>query len=310
MSGAISRDLEQDPWVQAFLDYLIDQKGYSPLTQTNYSTQLKTLSGHCFELGLSNWTQLDVNWVKQLVAKSARQGASSRTIAIRLSALRSFFEYLVLTERTHVNPAKAVSAPKQAKPLPKNLDVDEVAQLLEVDDNDPLSIRDRAMMELLYGTGMRLSELVGMDLQHVTHGRDEIRILGKGSKERIAPFSGQAKQWVERWLKVRSQLVKEPTDALFVSKLGRRISTRQVQTRLKEWGIKQGVTSHINPHKLRHSFATHVLESSRNLRAVQELLGHANLSTTQVYTSLDFQHLASVYDSAHPRAKRKIEDDE
>jgi integrase/recombinase XerC len=295
-------------WVTSFLEYLINEKGYSPLTQANYKTQLNAIAALSDELGLTSWEQLDVNWIKQLVAKSARNGLSSRSIALRLSALRSFFNYLMLTDQVTVNPAQAVNAPKQPKPLPKNLDVDEVSQLLEVSDSDPLSIRDRAMMELLYGTGMRLSELVGLKVIQVTDGRDEIRLLGKGNKERMVPFSGEAKRWVDKWLTVRPQLLKTPQSALFLSKLGRQISTRQVQVRLKEWGLKQGVTSHITPHKLRHSFATHVLESSQNLRAVQELLGHENLSTTQVYTSLDFQHLASVYDSAHPRAKRKKTD--
>jgi integrase/recombinase XerC len=295
----------EHPWVGAFLDYLINEKGYSPLTRSNYKTQLNAIAQQCDELGLKSWEELDVNWIKQLVAKSARKGLSSRSIATRLSALRSFYTYLMLTDQVSVNPAQAVNAPKQPKPLPKNLDVDEVSQLLEVQDNDPLSVRDRAMMELLYGTGMRLSELVGLTVAQVTDGRNEIRLLGKGNKERMVPYSGEAKRWVDKWLLLRPQLLKTPIDALFLSKLGRQISTRQVQLRMKEWGIKQGVNSHITPHKLRHSFATHVLESSQNLRAVQELLGHENLSTTQIYTSLDFQHLASVYDDAHPRAKRK-----
>ncbi|GAL16213.1 tyrosine recombinase XerC [Vibrio astriarenae] len=174
-----------------------------------------------------------------------------------------------------------------------------------MDDDDPLAIRDRAIMELMYGAGLRLAELVSIDVRDVHLRSGEIRVIGKGDKERKVPFSGQAKEWVGRWLKVRSSLLKGDDPALFISKLGQRISHRNIQKRMAEWGQKQGVASHISPHKLRHSFATHVLESSNNLRAVQELLGHENISTTQIYTHLDFQHLAQAYDQAHPRAKKK-----
>ncbi len=177
-------------------------------------------------------------------------------------------------------------------------------QLLEVDEDDPLSVRDRAMMELMYGAGLRLAELVDLNVRDVSVRKGDLRVIGKGEKERIVPFSGMAKTWVMNWLKVRNQLLKGPEDALFISKLGQRISHRSVQKRMAEWGQKQSVNSHINPHKLRHSFATHMLESSGDLRAVQELLGHADLSTTQIYTHLDFQHLAKVYDAAHPRARK------
>ena len=177
-------------------------------------------------------------------------------------------------------------------------------QLLSVDQDDPLAIRDRAMMELMYGAGLRLSELVNLDVRDVSLSKGDLRVIGKGDKERIVPFAGLAREWVGHWLKVRGQLAAGDEPGLFVSKLGQRISNRNVQKRMAEWGQKQAVSSHINPHKLRHSFATHMLESSGDLRAVQELLGHANLSTTQIYTHLDFQHLAQVYDQAHPRAKR------
>lgn len=230
------------------------------------------------------------------------------SIATRLSSLRSFFDFLVLRGEITANPAKGVSAPRKQRPLPKNLDVDEVGQLLDVNEDDPLSIRDRAMMEVMYGAGLRLAELVGINLKDVLSRQGEIRVIGKGDKERKAPFSGLAKEWVDKWLRVRGELASPGEDALFVSKLGTRISHRSVQRRMEEWGKKQSVASHISPHKLRHSFATHVLESSQNLRAVQELLGHENISTTQVYTHLDFQHLAQAYDQAHPRARKKNKD--
>ncbi|QIA62166.1 tyrosine recombinase XerC [Vibrio astriarenae] len=288
-----------------FYEYLRSEKGLSLHTQRNYKQQLETMAQHLAQMGLKDWTQVDAAWVRQLASKGMREGMKASSLSTRLSSLRSFFDFLVLRGELSANPAKGVSAPRKQRPLPKNLDVDEVGQLLEVDDDDPLAIRDRAIMELMYGAGLRLAELVSIDVRDVHLRSGEIRVIGKGDKERKVPFSGQAKEWVERWLKVRPSLLKGDDPALFISKLGQRISHRNIQKRMAEWGQKQGVASHISPHKLRHSFATHVLESSNNLRAVQELLGHENISTTQIYTHLDFQHLAQAYDQAHPRAKKK-----
>ncbi|MCC4785304.1 tyrosine recombinase XerC [Vibrio splendidus] len=291
-----------------FYEYLRSEKGLSLHTQRNYRQQLETMAAHLVTLGLKDWTQVDAAWVRQLASKGMREGMKASSIATRLSSLRSFFDFLVLRGEMSANPAKGVSAPRKQRPLPKNLDVDEVGQLLDVNEDDPLSIRDRAMMEVMYGAGLRLAELVGINLRDVLARQGEIRVIGKGDKERKAPFSGLAKEWVDKWLKVRGELASPGEPALFVSKLGTRISHRSVQKRMEEWGKKQAVASHISPHKLRHSFATHVLESSQNLRAVQELLGHENISTTQVYTHLDFQHLAQAYDQAHPRARKKNKD--
>ncbi|MFA0541693.1 tyrosine recombinase XerC [Vibrio sp. 10N.222.52.B7] len=291
-----------------FYEYLRSEKGLSLHTQRNYKQQLETMAGHLVTLGLKDWGQVDAAWVRQLASKGMREGMKASSIATRLSSLRSFFDFLVLRGEMTANPAKGVSAPRKQRPLPKNLDVDEVGQLLDVNEDDPLSIRDRAMMEVMYGAGLRLAELVGINLKDVLGRQGEIRVIGKGDKERKAPFSGLAKEWVDKWLKVRGELALPGETALFVSKLGTRISHRSVQKRMEEWGKKQSVASHISPHKLRHSFATHVLESSQNLRAVQELLGHENISTTQVYTHLDFQHLAQAYDQAHPRARKKNKD--
>ncbi|MFA0503137.1 tyrosine recombinase XerC [Vibrio sp. 10N.222.54.B12] len=291
-----------------FYEYLRSEKGLSLHTQRNYKQQLETMAGHLVTLGLKDWGQVDAAWVRQLASKGMREGMKASSIATRLSSLRSFFDFLVLRGEMTANPAKGVSAPRKQLPLPKNLDVDEVGQLLDVNEDDPLSIRDRAMMEVMYGAGLRLAELVGINLKDVLGRQGEIRVIGKGDKERKAPFSGLAKEWVDKWLKVRGELASPGETALFVSKLGTRISHRSVQKRMEEWGKKQSVASHISPHKLRHSFATHVLESSQNLRAVQELLGHENISTTQVYTHLDFQHLAQAYDQAHPRARKKNKD--
>lgn len=291
-----------------FYEYLRSEKGLSLHTQRNYKQQLETMAAHLVTLGLKDWSQVDAAWVRQLASKGMREGMKASSIATRLSSLRSFFDFLVLRGEMTANPAKGVSAPRKQRPLPKNLDVDEVGQLLDVNEDDPLSIRDRAMMEVMYGAGLRLAELVGINLRDVLARQGEIRVIGKGDKERKAPFSGLAKEWVDKWLKVRGELASPGEPALFVSKLGTRISHRSVQKRMEEWGKKQSVASHISPHKLRHSFATHVLESSQNLRAVQELLGHENISTTQVYTHLDFQHLAQAYDQAHPRARKKNKD--
>ncbi|WP_229623153.1 tyrosine recombinase XerC [Vibrio parahaemolyticus] len=294
----------QNP-LERFYEFLRSEKGLSLHTQRNYKQQLETMAQHLAEMGLKDWSQVDAGWVRQLAGKGMREGMKASSLATRLSSLRSFFDFLILRGEMSANPAKGVSAPRKKRPLPKNLDVDEVNQLLEVNEDDPLAIRDRAMMELMYGAGLRLAELVSVDVRDVQLRSGELRVIGKGDKERKVPFSGMATEWVGKWLRVRGDLAAPGEPALFVSKLGTRISHRSVQKRMAEWGQKQSVASHISPHKLRHSFATHMLESSNNLRAVQELLGHENISTTQIYTHLDFQHLAQAYDQAHPRARKK-----
>ena len=291
------------PAVEAFLRYLHVERQLSPLTSTNYSRQLDALIAMAAEIGVSDWQQLDAPKVRMLLARSKRAGLGPASLALRMSSLRSLLDWLVRQGVLSANPAKGISTPRSPKHLPKNLDVDEVNKLLEINLDDPLSVRDRAMLEVMYGAGIRLSELVGIDCKHVDMASGEVRVLGKGSKERKVPIGRTAVTWLEHWLACRP-LLGPQDDAMFLSSKGNRISARNVQKRFAEWGVKQGVNSHINPHKLRHSFATHVLESSGDLRAVQELLGHANLSTTQIYTHLDFQHLATVYDAAHPRAKR------
>ncbi|ELA9213693.1 tyrosine recombinase XerC [Vibrio parahaemolyticus] len=291
--------------LERFYEFLRSEKGLSLHTQRNYKQQLETMAQHLAEMGLKDWSQVDAGWVRQLAGKGMREGMKASSLATRLSSLRSFFDFLILRGEMSANPAKGVSAPRKKRPLPKNLDVDEVNQLLEVNEDDPLAIRDRAMMELMYGAGLRLAELVSVDVRDVQLRSGELRVIGKGDKERKVPFSGMATEWVGKWLRVRGDLAAPGEPALFVSKLGPRISHRSVQKRMAEWGQKQSVASHISPHKLRHSFATHMLESSNNLRAVQELLGHENISTTQIYTHLDFQHLAQAYDQAHPRARKK-----
>lgn len=299
-------------YLDRFFIFIVRERGLSRHTETNYRQHLFNCAEFLTKSGVCRWQDVDDAWVRQIVAQAKRDGLKPSSIALRLSSLRSFFDYLITKGDLKANPAKGISAPKQSRSLPKNLDVDEVNQLLSLDaGSDPLAIRDRAMMELMYGAGLRLSELVNLNLNNISIESGDLRVLGKGNKDRQVHFTGFAKEWLKKWLAVREQLIKDETKALFLSKLGTRLSTRSVQKRMKEWGLKQSVMSHINPHKLRHSFATHMLESSKDIRAVQELLGHNDLSTTQIYTHLDFQHLAEVYDSAHPRArKKKIEQED
>lgn len=289
--------------LEAFLAHLKYERNLSVKTQENYQRQLQAVSE---QLGLSCWSQLDNEKVRRVLGQARRQGLSPRSIALRLSALRTFCQYLVSVGDLSSNPAESVQAPKTSRPLPKQLNVDEANKLLDIAPDSMLAIRDRCMMELTYGCGLRLAELTALDLDSISAG-DQLRVLGKGSKERILPIGSQARKWLAEWLKVRSQLASQDEKALFLSKQKRRISSRQIAKRMKLWAGKQQLAQQVNPHKLRHSFATHMLEASGDLRAVQELLGHANLATTQIYTHLDFQHLSKVYDNAHPRAKRSTQ---
>jgi len=293
--------------IDKYLNHLASQRGLSPVTIKNYQRNLAEFIKLLPENQVTQWIDLESDHVRLMVKQLNQNGIKARSIATKLSALRSFLEYLVQNEVLTFNPAKGVAAPKLDKPLPKNISVDEVFQLLDMDeqDEDPLSIRDQAMMELMYSSGLRLSELVGINLKDLKLREKELMVLGKGSKQRLLPITKKAVTTLQAWIKIRPEFCEPGETALFTSKLKRRISVRSVQARMEKWGLQQNLQSHLNPHKLRHSFATHMLESSGNLRAVQTLLGHADLSTTQVYTHLDFQHLAEVYDKAHPRSKRK-----
>ena len=298
--------LELSAWLDRFLDYLRVERQLSPHTRNNYRLHLQELSQLLQSLGLTDWQDLKAPLVRALVVRLHRGGKlSARSIATKMSSLRSFCDYLVRMTVLKANPARGVVTPKQGRPLPKNLDVDQVYQLLNItDEGDPLAVRDRAIMELFYSSGLRLSELVALNVADLARDDRQLRVFGKGNKERVVPVGRMALEWLNKWLKVRPQLAPDEEPALFLSKQKRRISARSVQLRLDQWGIKQSLAPHVHPHKLRHSFATHLLESSADLRAVQELLGHANLATTQIYTHLDFKRLAEVYDQAHPRARR------
>ncbi len=290
--------------LQKYWDYLRIERQLSAHTLLNYQRQLSAVVEILQQNDLRTWQQVTPGVVRFILADSKKSGLKEKSLALRLSALRQFFSYLVVQGELKVNPATGISAPKQSRLLPKNIDQEQVGKLLNNQSKEPIDIRDRAMLELMYSSGLRLSELQGLNLSSINTRVREVRVLGKGNKERILPFGRYASHAVQEWLKVRL-LFNPKDDALFVSSLGNRMSHRSIQKRMEIWGVKQGLNSHLNPHKLRHSFATHMLEASSDLRAVQELLGHSNLSTTQIYTHLDFQHLAQVYDNAHPRAKRK-----
>ncbi len=291
-------------WLADFKRYLGEQRRLSPHTLSNYSRDLDAVVRFCDGADISQWSEMSVHAVRAYVAQSHRRGLSGRSIQRSLSSLRSFCRFLIKSGQLTSNPAQDVRAPKTPRRLPHSLDVDRVQNLLDGDADDWLSQRDLAIMELMYSSALRLAELVGLDLQHIDLHCGEARVLGKGNKTRIVPVGDKAAEVLRAWLVVRAAHCADGESALFINRTGTRISARSVQQRLRRWALKHGLPSRLHPHALRHSCATHVLESSGDLRAVQELLGHANLATTQVYTHLDFQHLAQVYDQAHPRARK------
>ena len=287
--------------VQQFLEYLRTEKNYSKHTVASYRRQLEQVLK-----STSTWQELTIHDFREQLAAWNRKGLAPASINQRLCALRGLYNYLVRENLATHNPLDSISAPKAARRLPKDLSVDSVFYLLdEMPDDDELAIRDRAILELFYSCGLRLAELQALDLDQLDITSRQVRVIGKGNKQRELPIGAKAIQALTAWLDIRHGLLKEDTPAVFLSSRGQRLSTRSIQSRLSYWGKRLGLPSKLHPHKLRHSFASHMLEGSGDLRAVQEMLGHANLTTTQVYTHLDFQHLAKVYDAAHPRAKKK-----
>ena len=242
----------------------------------------------------------------RFVATLHGRGLSGRSLARMLSAWRAFYRFLIERDRSlGDDPCAGIRPPKSPKRLPSALSPDEAARLVQIDGDDPLSLRDCALLELAYSSGLRLSELTGIDVDACDLANGEARVLGKGSKERIVPIGKAARDAIARWLPVRNAQAAAGERALFVSRRGKRLSPRAIEARLAQWAVRQGLSRHVHPHMLRHSFASHVLQSSGDLRAVQEMLGHASIASTQVYTHLDFQALAKVYDAAHPRARKK-----
>jgi integrase/recombinase XerC len=291
--------------VERFLSSLRHERQLSPLTASSYSRDLAALLDYCRAQSIDGWRRLDQQHVRSFAAQSHRRGLSARSIQRRLSAVRTLCHFLIREGELTANPALDVQAPKAKRRLPVALDADTMAKLLEFRSDDRLDLRDKAIMELFYSSGLRLAELLALDLIDLDLKDRTVRVLGKGRKTRIVPVGRQAAEALGRWLAERAALVAIDEMAVFVGRNGRRLGPRIVQRRIARWAKRQGLPEHVHPHMFRHSFASHLLESSGDLRAVQELLGHANIGTTQVYTHLDFQHLAKVYDSAHPRARRR-----
>jgi integrase/recombinase XerC len=288
-----------------FLNYLQSERRYSPHTLDAYHRDLQQLALQLDIQSNEDWRQIDSQQVRQAIAQAHRKGLNGRSLQRRLSALRRFYAWLALKKGFENNPAVGISAPKTERSLPRALDTDQTQRLMQINPEDPLSARDLAMLELTYSSGLRLSELASLDLGDIDLKANSLRVTGKGRKTRELPIGRYAHEALQNWLNLRRDWVQAQEQALFISRQGRRISHRSIQQRFKTWARKMGLEVPLHPHMLRHSFASHLLESSGDLRAVQELLGHADISTTQIYTHLDFQHLAKVYDQAHPRARKK-----
>jgi integrase/recombinase XerC len=296
-------------WVEAWYASLAHERRLSAHTLAAYRRDLGAFSDWARSARIPAFETLDAQHIRAYAAAIHRQGLDPRSVQRRLSSLRTFFNFLLREGWLKRNPAVDVAAPKAARRLPEALDVDRMARLLDgptpqATAPDALDTRDRAMMELFYSSGLRLAELVGLDLPDLDLKDRTVRVTGKGGKTRIVPVGAKAVDTCAAWLSARTGVARSDVAAVFVGRNGRRMGTRAVQLRVSRWARLRGLDVHVHPHLFRHSFATHLLESSHDLRGVQEMLGHANLSTTQVYTHLDFQHLAKVYDAAHPRARR------
>ncbi|MEQ5816849.1 tyrosine recombinase XerC [Marinobacter sp. NFXS11] len=287
-----------------FIRHLASEKRHSPRTCDSYQRDLLRLADWLGRSGFVAWQRVTNHDLRRYVATLSREGLSGRSIARHLSATRRFYQFLLREKLASDNPALDIRAPKSGRRLPRVADVDQLNHLLDGQPGDPLEVRDLCMFELMYSSGLRLAELASLDLDTVDLRSGEVRVMGKGGKERLLPVGRKAIAAIQAWLPYRAALANDGEAALFVSQRGERLSHRSIQARLSRWGISRGADQKLHPHLLRHSFASHMLESSGDLRAVQELLGHADIATTQVYTHLDFQHLARVYDQSHPRARR------
>jgi len=278
----------------------------SKYTRDAYHRDLNYLQTYCIKQNIQKWSDLRSQQLRDFISNRHRKGISGRSLQRNLSSIRAFYRYLLKIGEVKINPTEGIITPKVDRKLPKLLDADQTCQLLEIEEKDVLAIRDKAILELIYSSGLRLTEVMSLDVDDIDFIDKVLTVIGKGKKTRNLPVGKYAIIAVEDWLRNRQNLIKNDDEkALFISNRGRRISPRSIQERIKKWAKKQGLSSHVHPHMLRHSFASHILESSGDLRAVQELLGHADISTTQIYTHLDFQHLAQVYDKTHPRARKK-----
>lgn len=304
-------DMESDGLyndIDSFLKILRYERHYSPHTLKNYRIDLHEAADFFHTQTIDSWKAVEEKNIHALMASKRKKNISARSINRQLSVLRTFFQYLIRLGIIQENKAKGVLALKSAHPLPKALEVDQVAKLLEYPALNAISIRDAALMELLYSAGLRVAEIVSLNMTDLDLKEQQTRVMGKGNQARIALIGRYAVAALNAWLRIRADIAKPEEPALFVNKYGQRLTTRAVQYRLARIGIQQGLESRVSPHRLRHSFASHLLESSNDLRSVQELLGHANLSTTQIYTKINFQQLANVYDQCHPRANPVSQD--
>lgn len=290
------------PQIEAFLSHLQIERRMSPHTLDAYRRDLDALAAWTTELGVADVSALHTEQLRAFIAAEHRRGLSPKSLQRRLSACRSFYLWLLKHGRIAASPAAGLRAPKAPRKLPQVLDVDEAVQLVELPTGVPLGLRDRAILELFYSSGLRLSELCALRWRDLDLVEGLVTVLGKGGKQRAVPVGSHARRALDAW---RGESQGQADGAVFPGRNGAPITPRAVQIRLRQLAQRQGLFKRVHPHLLRHSFASHVLESSGDLRGVQELLGHADIATTQIYTHLDYQHLAKVYDSAHPRAKRK-----
>jgi integrase/recombinase XerC len=288
--------------LQGYIEHLMHERRLSAHTTKNYQRDITALLSFA---GETPPAKLNAHDIRRAIAQLHGRGLDGRSIARMLSAWRGFYHYLARDHGCAQNPCIGIRAPKSAKRLPDALSPDDARQLVEVEDTDALAVRDRAMLELFYSSGLRLAELTSLAPEDVNFADATVRVTGKGGKTRIIPVGSHAATALNAWLEQRAALPGVDAQALFVNRQGRRLGPRAIQSRVQQRGLRQGIAGRVHPHMLRHSFASHVLQSSSDLRAVQEMLGHSSISTTQVYTQLDFQHLAKIYDAAHPRAKRK-----
>ena len=296
--------------IYRYLRYLHDERRYSTATIESYQRDILQFKEFINAINVTDCCEVDSLHVRNFAGSRRRRGVSARSLHRSLSAIRGFYNFLQREQLIENNPVADVSAPRMEKKLPDLLDVDEINRLLTEGPQNPLRLRDHAMMELMYSSGLRLAELVNLNIGAIDLSQGQVHVLGKGNKSRYLPIGAAACKVLRRWLDARPNIAAENELAVFVNNRGKRLSPRAVQQRLAQLGRDQGLDKHVHPHMLRHSFASHLLESSGDLRAVQELLGHADISTTQIYTHLDFQHLAQVYDRAHPRAKKTHQTEE
>jgi integrase/recombinase XerC len=292
-------------WLKRWLEHLRYERRLSPLTVKNYHRDIEALYTFLCNAEVNDWAGVDGAHVRSFAARLHRRGQAARSIQRRLAAVRNLFEFLLREGVVRANPGADITAPKAPRRLPETLDADAMGRLLDVRGDHPIATRDRAIMELFYSSGLRLAELAGLKITDVDLAEGTVRVTGKGAKTRIVPVGAKAREALRDWLKVRPQLEKIPSPTMFVSRIGRPLSNRNIQARVVYWANRLGLPQGVSPHTFRHSFATHMLESSGDLRAVQEMLGHADIGTTQIYTHLDFQHLARIYDQAHPRARKR-----